>query len=203
MKFHPAAQILAWSLLVVAMQMLANGALPIVAGIVFLWTLLVSADKFTQLVRRMRWIMLSLILIYAFSTPGQPLLTLLGDWGPSWEGLVDGVIQLTRLLAIIAGLAILLDRLQQQQLISGLYTMFAPLQWIGQSRERVAVRVALTLQYAESAMLCESRNWQASLRSLFESNHEKSKPIELALHRFGFQDGLLLVVALLLLFVAA
>jgi len=109
--------------------------------------------------------MLSLLLIYAYSTPGQPLLDALGVLSPSREGFVDGVLQLTRLLAALAGLAILLDRLQRQQLISGLYTILAPLRWLGLSRERVAVRLALTLHYAEVAMLRESHTWQDSLRS--------------------------------------
>jgi len=202
MKFHPAAQIITWSILVIIMQMLTVKALLMVAGIVLLWALLVSVDKFKQLVRRTRWIMLSLVLIYAFITPGQPLLVLLGEWGPSLEGVTGGAVQLLHLLAVIAGLAILLDRLGRDQLISGLYTMFAPLQWIGQSRERVAVRLALTLHYAEDAMLRKTPVWKDSLRSLFEPNHENGIPIELVLHRFGFQDGLLIIVALLLLFIA-
>ena len=199
MKFHPAAQILTWCLLVAIMQFLALEMLLIAAGLVFLFALLVSARKFMQLLRRTRWIMLSLLLIYAYSTPGQPLLDALGMFSPSREGLGDGVLQLTRLLAALAGLAILLDRLHRQQLIAGLYTLFAPLQLIGLSRERVAVRLALTLHYAEVAMLRETHTWQDNLRSLFEPHGETGKQMELALYRFGISDGLLVGFALLLL----
>ena len=115
--------------------------------------------KFIQLLRRTRWIMLSLLVIYAYSTPGQPLSDTLGMFSPSREGLFDGVLQPARLLAALAGLAILLDRLHRQQLIAGLYTLCAPLQWLGLSRERFAVRLALTLHYAEVAML-RGRGWQ-------------------------------------------
>jgi len=107
------------------------------------------------------------------------------------------------LLAVIAGLAILLDRLGRDQLISGLYTMLAPLQWIGQSRERIAVRVALTLDYVEAGMLSEMPAWKDSLRSLFVSNHDDEKPIKLAMYYFGVQDGLLVGIALLLLISSA
>ena len=203
MKFHPTAQILTWSILVIALQMLTVKTLFMVAGTVLLWALLVSADKLKQLVRRTRWIMMSLVLIYAFSTPGQPLLKMLGDWGPSWEGVTGGAVQLLHLLAVISGLAILLDRLGRDQLIAGLYTMFAPLQWIGLSRERFAVRVALTLHYAEASMLHEAPVWKDSLRSMFETNHKNDYSIELALHRFGFKDGLLMGAALMLLSVIA
>jgi energy-coupling factor transporter transmembrane protein EcfT len=200
MKFHPAAQILTWCLLVAIMQFLTLEILLVAAGFVLLFALLRSAHKLMQLLRRTRWIMLSLLLIYAYSTPGQPLLNALGMFSPSREGLSDGVLQLTRLLAALAGLAILLDRLHRQQLIAGLYTLFAPLQLIGVSRERVAVRLALTLHYAEVAMLRETHTWQDNLRSLFEPHDETSKQMELTLYRFGISDGLLVGFALLLLF---
>src|SRR5450759_1861593 len=196
MKFHPAAQILTWCLLVAIMQFLTLELLLVEACFVFLR----SAHKLMQLLRRTRWIMLSLLLIYAYSTPGQPLLNALGIFSPSREGLSDGVLQLTRLLAALAGLAILLDRLHRQQLIAGLYTLFAPLQLIGVSRERVAVRLALTLHYAEVALLRETHTWQDNLRSLFKPHDETSKQIELTLYRFGISDGLLVGFALLLLF---
>lgn len=201
MKFHPAAEILTWSVLVAVTQLLTIEALLVAAGPVFIWALLVSVGKFAQLVRRTRWIMLSLLLVYVCTTPGQPLLAIFDDWGPSWEGLSDGVIQLTRLLVVLAGLAILLDRLQRPQLISGIYTLLVPLQWSVVSRERVALRLALTLHYAEAAMLRDRYTFQDGLRSSFESNNEISSPIELTSHRFRIMDGMLLSLALLLLFV--
>jgi energy-coupling factor transporter transmembrane protein EcfT len=199
-KFHPAAQIITWCFLVVTMQALSLGVLMITAGLILLGTLAISGHKFIQLLRRTRWIMLSLLMVYAYSTPGQPVLDGFGMFSPSREGLADGMLQLTRLLAALAGLAILLDRLHRQQLIAGLYTLFAPLRLIGVSRERVAVRLALTLHYAEAAMLRESNTWQDNLRSLFEPHEEASKQMELTLYRFGIGDGLLVGFALLLLF---
>ncbi len=185
--------------MVAGMQILPLGTLLIAAGFVFLWALSVSTRKLMQLLRRTRWIMLSLLLVYAYATPGQPLLAMLGTFSPSREGLGDGVLQLARLLVALAGLAILLGRLHRQQLIAGLYTLLAPLQLLGVSRERVAVRLALTLHYAEVAMLRESHTWQESLHSLFEPHDGSSKQMELLRHRFGVSDALLLGGALLLL----
>jgi energy-coupling factor transporter transmembrane protein EcfT len=199
-KFHPATQIIVWCFLVAAMQALSLGLLLSTAGLTLLCALVISGNKFTQLLRRTRWIMLSLLLVYAYSTPGQPMLDSLGMFSPSREGLADGVLQLTRLLAALAGLAILLDRLHRQQLIAGLYTLFAPLRLIGVSRERVAVRLALTLQYAEVAMLRKTNSWQDNLHGLFEPQDEAGKQMELTLYRFGINDGLLVGFALLLIF---
>jgi len=151
-----------------------------------------------QLLRRTRWIMLSLWLIYAYTTPGDTLFSL--PLSPSVDGLQEGGLQMMRLLVALSGLAILLDRLHRQQLISGLYSLFGPLQYLGLSRERLAVRLALTLHYAEVAML-RSVSWQESLRSLNAGSLKpatENKTMELPIARFALPDLLLLVVSILL-----
>ena len=202
MQFHPAAQILTWCLLVASLQFLAVEALLAPACLMLLCAFVVSRHKLIQLLRRTRWIMLSLLLIYAYSTPGQTLSDTLGMFSPTREGLADGVLQLTRLFAALAGLAILLERLHRQQLIAGLYTLFAPLQWLGLSRERFAVRLALTLHYAEAAMLRGGHNWQDALHGLFEPHGETTRHMELPLYRFAVGDALLLTAASLMLWLA-
>ncbi len=201
MKFHPAAQILTWCLLVATMQVLTFTVLLGAAGTVLLLAFALSRHKLWQLLRRTRWIMFSLLLIYAYSTPGQPLVEALGTLSPVREGLFDGVLQLARLLAALAALAILLDRLHRQQLIAGLYTLFAPLQWLGLSRERLAVRLALTLHYAEVVML-RAHSWQDTLRSLFVPHGETTRQMELHLYRFGIGDACLLSGGVLMLWLA-
>lgn len=219
MKLHPATQILIWCVLVAATQFLSPVRLLVAGGVVLSIAFVLSRHKFVQLLRRTRWIMFSLWLIYAYTTPGQPVSALLGEFSPSLEGLQDGLLQLMRLLMALASLAILLERLHRQQLIAGLYTLFAPLQWLGLSRERLAVRLALTLHYAEVAVL-RSQSWQDSLRSLTGEGDRHTtdssdvagvvghsdrmagsfnRTMELPVYHFSRVDGLLLAVAVLLL----
>lgn len=181
------------------LQVMTPVALLMATGSILLGAFALSGGKFVQLVRRTRWVMLSLLVIYAYSTPGQPLSDVLGVFSPSREGVSDGVVQLARLLAALAGLAILLERLHRQQLIAGLYTIFAPLHWLGMSRERAAVRLALTLHYAELAMLRGRGRWQDILGGLFEQHHEATRQIELPLYRFSPGDAWLMAAALLML----
>lgn len=181
------------------LQLLKFGALLLAAGAVLLFAVAVSGHKFAQLLRRTRWIMLSLLLIYAWSTPGHAVYEPFGLFSPTREGLLDGMSQLLRLLVALAGLAVLLDRLHRMQLIAGLYTLFAPLQWKGGLRERFAVRLALTLHYAEAAMLRGKRGWRETLDGLLEPHAEPTREMELPLHRFGYGDALLMGVALSLL----
>lgn len=197
MRLNPAVQIASWCLTVAALQALSYVAALCAGGLMLLCALLLSPHKLWQLLRRTRWIMLTLLLVYAWSTPGEPLF---GALSPSREGLVDGMLQLTRLLAALAGLAILLTRLHRQQLIAGLYTLFAPVQWLGMSRERLAVRLALTLQYGEAAMLRETHGWQEHLQGLFEPHDHTEREIALPMPGIAIADAVVLGGALLLLY---
>ncbi len=186
------------------MQELRFAGLLIAAGLIMISALALSRHKFLQLLRRTRWIMLTLMLIYAYSTPGEPLSDMLGILAPSHEGLMDGMQQLLRLIAALAGLAILLDRLHQSKLIAGLYTLFLPLRLLGISRERLAVRLALTLHYAEVGILRDAQSWQSSLKNLLSqsevSNH--GKHIVLPLCRMAGRDIWLLFAMMLALYIA-
>lgn len=204
MRLHPATQILIWCVLVAAMQFLPPVRLLVAGGLVLLSAFVLSHHKLVQLLRRTRWIMFTLWLIYAYSTPGQPLSESLGLLSPGLEGLQEGGLQLMRLLVALAGLAILLDRLHRQQLIAGLYSLFAPLKWLGLSRERLAVRLALTLHYAELAMM-RTQSWQAGLHSLTTDNGQREmedgRLMALPVCRFALGDALLIAGSVLLLWV--
>ena len=203
MKFHPASQILACCLLVAAMQAMSTWPLLAAAGLILSGALVKSRHRFVRLLRSTRWIILSLLVIYAYSTPGRALSDSLGMYGPSVDGLADGLQQLTRLLAALAGLSILLSNLHRQQLIAGLYILLSPIQLLGLSPERLAVRIALTLHYAEDAMSRDPNDLQDSLSSLFDRrvDFEAGTLIELPLCRFMINDALLITCAVLLLVV--
>ncbi|MDX8379625.1 MAG: CbiQ family ECF transporter T component [Gallionella sp.] len=194
MRLHPATQILTWGMLVAVMQFIKPDRVLIAGVLMLLLAFMLSHHKFLQLLRRTRWIMFSLLLIYAYTTPGAAISTGLGMLSPSREGLQAGGLQLLRLLVALAGLAILLDRLHRQKLMAGLYALFAPLQWLGFSRERLAVRLALTLHYAEVAML-RTQSWKDHLRSLTAQDEEDGRgerTMVLPIYRFARADVMLL-----------
>lgn len=195
MRIHSALQITTWCLLVVLMQRLTLLPLCLIASLIIVVSSYVAASKLTQLLRRTRWILLSLLLIYAYATPGEAALPMLGSWSPMREGLQEGATQLLKLLAALASLAILLENLPRLQLIAGLYSLFAPLNFLGVSRERCAIRLALTLHYAEVAMLPKNARWQDALHDLFTPHDGVLKPIILPVQRMTRLDY---VVALLL-----
>ena len=197
MKFipHPAVQILVWMLLALLAQRLQPLALLALSTVLFGLALRLSAKQLLSLLRRTRWILFSLLLIYAYTTPGTALWVQLGIVSPTREGLLDGLLQLGRLLSVLSALAILLELLPQAQLISGLYTLAYPLRWLGLSRERIAVRLALTLEYAESAMSDTAKDWRTTISAALQPSATGATHIELRLQPFGVIDGLLLLAS--------
>ncbi len=161
---HPAVQILLW----VALSFLAQSLSPVLLSFFCLLLLAVvlrlSAQQLLKLLKRTRWILFSLLLIYAYSTPGTALIAAWGVYAPTLEGLREGALQLGRLLAVLSGLAIILSLLDREQFISGIYVLAYPLRWVGIARERAAVRLALTLQYAEPVMADTAADWRGTIR---------------------------------------
>jgi energy-coupling factor transport system permease protein len=201
MKFipHPAVQILVWVLFALMAQRLQSLALLALCTVLFGLALKLSARQLLSLLRRTRWILFSLLLIYSYTTPGTALWVQLGIASPTREGMLDGFLQLGRLLSVLSGLAILLELLPQAQLISGLYTLAYPLCWFGLSRERIAVRLALTLEYAETAMSDTAKDWRTSINAALQPDTTGATHIELRLQPFGAIDGLLMLIGAALL----
>lgn len=194
MKPHPATLILLWIFLAIAMQLLPATGLLLVGVPLLATAYALSVARLTTLLRRTRWIMLSLLLIYAYATPGAALLPSLAQFSPTVEGLVDGLLQLGRLVFALAGLSVLLALLPQRQLISGLYVLGYPLRYAGLSRERMAVRLALTLRYAESGMSDAAANWRSHIEQGLAPAEVSHHNIELQVTPFAMRDGLLLVL---------
>jgi hypothetical protein len=86
-----------------------------------------------------------LVLTYAWSLPGTPLLPQLGVYSPTAAGLDAGAWRAGRLLLMLAGVAVLLATTPGARLVYGLYALAAPLAWFGLDRRAFAVRLGLTL----------------------------------------------------------
>jgi energy-coupling factor transporter transmembrane protein EcfT len=197
---HPAVLILLWACFVITIQSLQATKL-LFAGLPLLavaYTL--SATRLITLLRRTRWIMLSLLLIYAYVTPGEAVWASLAQFSPTNEGLVNGLLQLCRLVFTLASLAILLSLLPQQQHICGLYVLTYPLRYVGLSRERLAVRLALTLQYAKSVIWdTTTGNWRTNIGKMLAPAAVNPLSIKLHTTPFTMHDGMILTIGCALL----
>ena len=147
---------------------------------------------FLRLLRRVRWILISLLSIYAFETPGDALFS----HGPTWEGLASGGLQAWRIVLTIALLAILQASTSREMMLSGIHTLLTPLRrWI--NVERIAVRLLLTLHYAEEK---QHGDWRERMMEVFGERDEPEMVMTLPVYRFGARDlSAMLVLALALM----
>lgn len=197
---HPATQILIWIALAISAQALSSPGLLVMTVVLFATAAKLNSRQLFSLIRRTRWILLSLLLIYAYTTPGVALLSGLGRYSPTLEGLSDGFMQLGRLLSMLSGLAILLSLLSESQFISGIHALAYPLTWFGGSRERVAVRLALTLQYAEPSMRDTAADWRQTIKDALVPQRESGHPVLLDRISLKLIDGICLLLCAAILY---
>jgi energy-coupling factor transporter transmembrane protein EcfT len=158
------------------------------------------ASRFILLLRRTRWVLFSVFMIYAYATPGDALWPHLGVLSPVAAGVEDGLVQLLRLLVVLSGLSLLLSLMSQTQMISGLYSLFRPLRYFGVPSERAVVRLALTLDYAESALRDTADNWRGRVEQMLLPVQAVPGYIELHITPFVLRDWFMLVAVTIALF---
>jgi energy-coupling factor transport system permease protein len=195
-NLHPAVRIASLLMLAVCAQLLHARGLLLLLAALLLWLSQLGWRDFRLLLRRARWLLLSLLLIYAFATPGE-FVPGLPEWlSPTYEGLHSGLLQALRLVIMLAALACLLATGSRETWISGIYALLRPLALFGVSPERFAVRLWLTLHYVENApsgMVKKLREHHWNLDVLMNNHTQGPAQIQLGLTRINPLDGLVLL----------
>ena len=184
MPLHPATRIGVWLLLAIGVQ----GLHPAGLAAVSLLLLIVACrfQGFPRLLKRTRWLFLSLLVIYAIATPGELLWPQVGAASPTVEGLREGVLQAWRLLCLLAALAWLLAGTPRDALIGGLYRMLHP--FFGNHARRLRLITPNVRQESKTGKTHSTRN---SIRRI--------ATISLCLEPFTWRDGVVLEDVLLAL----
>lgn len=165
MSLHPASQLLIWLLLIILLQSLQLPALLVCALVLFpfIGHKAPLRQRFARLFKRIRWLLLSIAILFVFATPGQPLpaaglffgQTLdISRLGMTREGLELASVHSLRLILLLGLLAWLLEHLSTTALISGLYVLLGPWSWLAgktgaRLRNQMVVRLRLVLDYVE------------------------------------------------------
>jgi len=119
-----------------------------------LMALIVATSHIRLLLRRSRWLLITMLVMFGWLTPGTPLTNIPGA---SQEGLLLAADNLARLLIALSIVALLLKALPAPEMVAGMRSLLAPLALLGISRDRVAVRLALTLNEVEASRNGEAR----------------------------------------------
>ncbi len=157
--------------------------------------------EFLRLLKRVRYILLFLLIVYAYNTPGEYVEGWYFSNAPSYEGIQAGVEQMLRLAAILAGLALLLATTGREQLIAGLYWLARPFRFTGLDPERFAVRLWLTLYYVEHGMKSRQHNsihQLMKLEEVLDVDYGAPEQIEIMKPAMHYRDGMVLFCLVLL-----
>ena len=148
-----------------------------------------------RLLYRSRWLMLVLLLTYAYTLPGKPIWPEWGGWSPTQQGLTAGGVRALRLGLMLIGLAMLLVSTPRLRLIYGLYVLLRPFQCLGFNRRAFAVRLGLTLEYIDRHAPGGSlQQWLAKLKQPIDQDIEPTV-YRLPTERWRWHDSLLLAGA--------
>ncbi|MFQ5469449.1 MAG: hypothetical protein ACE5EH_03990 [Gammaproteobacteria bacterium] len=102
---------------------------------------------------RLKWFLLSIIVIFSWFTPGQSLFTVDSDFVqallPTYDGIFAGLLRISALAIIVFAVNLLLREMPRQQLLMALRSIASPLEYVGISRDTVTVRLSLTLDAFE------------------------------------------------------
>jgi energy-coupling factor transporter transmembrane protein EcfT len=145
---HPASLILLGLAALLAASS-RDGMALFLAGLGFTLVALVAATSHLHLLlRRSRWLLLTMLVMFGWLTPGTPLPNIPGA---SQEGLLLAGDNIARLLIALSTVALILKALPPPDLVAGMRSLLAPLALLKISRDRIAVRLALTLQEVETS----------------------------------------------------
>lgn len=216
---HPATRIMLWLVMVLALQWLSLPALLWFALVLFPLTWRLAGPRFKLLLRRTRWLLLSIAVLFLFATPGTPLpgpASTLGI-GITQEGLAQAAVHALRLSQLLAMLALLLERLGIPALIAGLYVLLGAI-GLRRQRARMALRLMLVLEYVEQGRQERSqaaaRSWQhwfdpqlapatpATQNEQSAQNSPQPASLTLSITPLKMADRLLMALSLLALLLA-
>ena len=193
---HPFVKILCFIALLVLSSFLSHQLIYLLCIVVTGLALKLQFKPFVRTIMRMRWLFMSIFIIYAFATPGQYIEFFPLNYAPTFEGSALGILQIIKLIIALASLSILFSMSSKQQLMLGLYLLLTPLKLFGINTERFTARILLTLSYVEA--LAEKEQFKLSFSRLDElhaatNSLQVEEVIMLQSPAFNYVDKLLVV----------
>jgi hypothetical protein len=104
-----------------------------------------SPATLAHMIKRLRWLLLAILLVYGWWTPGVSLWPAAAALSPTMDGLYLGMLRVMALLAIIAAVHLLLQSTPREELLPAIMQLIRPLT-TRHVRERIAVRTLLSIE---------------------------------------------------------
>lgn len=190
---HSGLQVFLWLVVVASLQFLE--VLPLTAALCLSAILgaVFAPQRSLRLVRRVRFIVIAIVILFAGFTPGEALFV---DWprlSPSREGVWLAYEHAARVLVVVLLVSLLLERMPPPRLIGAIHALMRPFGVIGFPADRVAVRTLLVLRFVEAE---KPPKWQEWIR---DDSNDLHDAIGVNREAFGMLDRLVVGVLLLAL----
>ncbi len=190
---HPAVLLVMWAGFAFILQWTTASSALLISAVCLFCSLFLARQRTLRLLRRSRWLLLSLAILFLFFTPGEYLPGMAGNIGITWEGVRNAEVHVGRLMALLASLALLHERIGTPGVLAGLYSLLGA----SRAREKTVVRLMLVLDVVEQRESMDWRRWLTEA-SIPEGGHSMHLhvPSMRALDRWLI-GGLLLSILLL------
>jgi hypothetical protein len=147
---HPVIRIVCFLVIAAALSLGARWQSIALGALLMLVAYGVSSQRglghLGRMVSRLRWLWLSLAVVYLWFTPGPDLVPALGAWSPTLAGLQQAGVRVGVLMILVAGANLLLQATAREQLVAAIHWLTAPLDRVGLSSDRFALRLVLVLE---------------------------------------------------------
>lgn len=138
----------------------------------FIYPSSASIKKAGKIIFRLRWLFLSILVIYGWFSSGDLLFP---DWqtlSPYKQGIEHGFIRIIALVILILSLTQLVLQLSRNDLLGSISWYCYPLKWIGIPEQRVIARLILTIDAVQ-----ELENKWKEYKQLEINSHSKLQQI--------------------------
>ncbi|NMF88713.1 CbiQ family ECF transporter T component [Aromatoleum petrolei] len=189
---HSGFLIALWMASVVVLQLLPPqvlGAALLLCALAGWW---LAPLRSLKLLRRVRFLILAILVLFAGFTPGEALFPGIPELSPSREGVILAAEHVGRLIGVVLCVAVLMEGLPVSRLVSGLNALLSPFGRIGLPTQRLAVRLMLVLHFVESGRPSEWREWLTN----DGSDDDGTEKIVLARERLTRREWTLLLAIL-------
>lgn len=164
-----------------------------VAGCVLLPS--VSPQQVMRSLRKLRWLLLSIAVLYLWFTPGTPVLPYTDWWLPTREGFWLALRRVTVLVTLVALVQLLLQRLSRATLAAAIMSLTTGLRYCGLNTTRFAWRLVLSLDAVPGMQsLVANVRAQHKTRGLAETAAQLVLAVENAAQRDSAPVGVMPVI---------
>ncbi|MBL8473436.1 MAG: hypothetical protein KF778_00820 [Rhodocyclaceae bacterium] len=155
---HPASTILAWLALATSLSRLSGLSLALALLVLLCAAFVLARHRLVRLIRRARFLLLSLVAVFAWASPGQYMFPAAGAFSPTLEGAHLALAHVAIIVAMLSMVALLLELLPPVELASGCATLIGRALPVRGADERLLARLCLVMEYVEGPAV-HWRDW--------------------------------------------